>query len=103
MNKKEKAEMESLRAQLKAQKTTKSTKSVSGVCPDGFYTLVRLESETGKDLRVQAIAKDNKITGYFLANLFSGYDGRAKGAHISQEMYARVTSAIENADITKLS
>tara|TARA_R100001530_G_scaffold134334_1_gene109014 strand:+ start:752 stop:1087 length:336 start_codon:yes stop_codon:yes gene_type:complete len=104
-SKSEKAELVKLRAEMKALKASEAKEkkqNVSNVCPDGFYTLKRIEADgKGKDLRVQAIVKDGKITGSFLANLFGGYDGHAKGAHISTENLDMVIEAIQNADMTK--
>ncbi len=66
--------------------TTKKVAKKSAIITDGFHLVKRVVSTTGgKDVRIQAITKDGKITGFFLANLYKGYDGRAKGAHITTE------------------
>lgn len=69
-----------------SKKTTKKVAKKSAIIADGFHLVKRVESTTGgKDVRIQAITKDGQITGFFLANLYKGYDGRAKGAHITTE------------------
>ena len=65
---------------------TKKVAKKSAIITDGFHLVKRVISTTGgKDVRIQAITKDGQITGFFLANLYKGYDGRAKGAHITTE------------------
>lgn len=69
-----------------SKKATKKVAKKSAIITDGFHLVKRVVSTTGgKDVRIQAITKDGQITGFFLANLYKGYDGRAKGAHITTE------------------
>jgi hypothetical protein len=83
--------------------TTKKVAKKSAIITDGFHLVKRIESLTGgKDIRIHAITKDGKITGYFLANLFKGYDGHAKGAHIAVENMDIVFETIRATTVEKI-
>lgn len=85
------------------KKADKKAKKVESVVADGFHDLKRISSLTGgKDIKISAIVKDNQITGYFLANMFPNYDGRAKGAHIPAELVEVVFENITKAKVQSL-
>ena len=70
---------------------------------DGFHTVCRINSLTGgKDIKISAIIKDNEISGYFLANMFPNYDGRAKGLHIPTALTEIVFDKLQKVEITNL-
>ena len=86
-----------------SKKATKKVAKKSAIITDGFHLVKRIESLTGgKDMRIHAITKDGKITGYFLANLYKGYDGHAKGAHIAVENMDIVFETIRATTVEKI-
>lgn len=86
-----------------SKKVTKKVTKSSVIVADGFHQLKRINSLTGgKDIRIQAITKDGKISGFFIANLYKGYDGRAKGAHIPVDTLDIVFTEMQKATIKSL-
>ena len=92
------------------EKSAKSTKKVAkkankivSKVEDGFHDYARLESLTGgKDIKISAITKDGKISGYYLANMFPNYDGRAKGLHIPLNLVDVVFDKINKCELKQL-
>ena len=111
MTRKTKAELEAEIVALKKEKSKleKSTKKASKksekvqTVADGFHTVGRISSLTGgKDIKISAIVKNNEITGYFLANMFPNYDGRAKGLHIPKSLTEVVFDKLSKVEVSNL-
>jgi len=105
------AKIQAQEALIKAlEKSSKSSKKVTKkvtkstvIVADGFHTLKRINSLTGgKDIRIQAITKDGEISGFYVSNLYKGYDGRAKGAHLPVDTLDIVFTEMQKATIKSL-
>lgn len=105
-----KRELEAKVAELESKLSKKTTKKASikaqkivSKVEDGFHDYARLESLTGgKDIKISAITKDGKITGFYLANMFPNYDGKAKGLHIPSGMKEIVFDKLDKCEIKNL-
>ena len=85
------------------KKVAKKANKIVQKVEDGFHDYARLNSLTGgKDIKISAITKDGKISGYYLANMFPNYDGKAKGLHIPLTLVDVVFDKLNKCEIKNL-
>jgi len=104
-----KAQLEDKIAELEKQlakntsKVAKKANKIVAKVEDGFHDYERISSLSGgKDIKISAITKDGKITGFYLANMFPNYDGKAKGLHIPTNLKEVVFDKLDKCEIKNL-